>query len=165
MSTHVCIYMYIASVVVTHRLSSCRSRALEHRLSSCGARAYCPEACRIVPDQELNLCLLLWQVDSLPLSHQGSPTQLSWRSISLIISGTLFESIIVLNSTTFSCSVVGFLSLGKSSCTEGVDFKHKERLKEAETIPPTLDSNLCLPTSTWYNLFLQDPVLLRSTRG
>ena len=73
MSTHVCIYMYIASVVVTHRLSSCRSRALEHRLSSCGARAYCPEACRIVPDQELNLCLLLWQADSLLLNHQGSP--------------------------------------------------------------------------------------------
>lgn len=76
-----------------------------------------------------------------------------------------FESNIVLNSTTFSCSVVGFLSLGKSSCMEGVDFKHKERLKEADTIPPTLDSSLCLPTSTWYNLFLQDPVLLRSTRG
>ena len=28
-----------ASVVVTHRLSSCGSRALELRLSSCGARA------------------------------------------------------------------------------------------------------------------------------
>ena len=30
-------------------------------------------ACGIFPDQGLNLCLLLWQADSLPLSHQGSP--------------------------------------------------------------------------------------------
>ena len=29
----------------------------------------------IFPDQELNLCLLYWQTDSLPLSHQGSLTQ------------------------------------------------------------------------------------------
>ena len=27
----------------------------------------------IFPTQGLNLCLLHWQVDSLPLSHQGSP--------------------------------------------------------------------------------------------
>ena len=27
----------------------------------------------IFPDQGSNLCLLYWQVDSLPLSHQGSP--------------------------------------------------------------------------------------------
>ena len=27
----------------------------------------------IVPDQWLNPCLLHWQVDSLPMSHQGSP--------------------------------------------------------------------------------------------
>ena len=31
---------HAASVVVTHGLSSCRSRALERRLSSCGARAW-----------------------------------------------------------------------------------------------------------------------------
>ena len=29
-----------------------------------------------LPDQGLNLCLLPWQADSLPLSHQGSPTYL-----------------------------------------------------------------------------------------
>ena len=28
----------------------------------------------ILPDQGLNSCLLQWQADSLPLSHQGSPT-------------------------------------------------------------------------------------------
>ena len=32
----------------------------------------CSVACEIFPDQELNLCLLPWQTDSLPLSHQGS---------------------------------------------------------------------------------------------
>ena len=33
----------------------------------------CFLACRIFPDQGLNPCLLHWQVDSLPLSHEGSP--------------------------------------------------------------------------------------------
>ena len=46
--------------------SSCSSRALEHRL-------HCPEASRIFLDQGLNPCRLHWQMDSLPLSHQGSP--------------------------------------------------------------------------------------------
>ena len=48
---------YMGSVVVAHRLG---------RLS-------CSMANGIFPDQELNPCLLYWQVDSLPLSHQGSP--------------------------------------------------------------------------------------------
>ena len=30
-------------------------------------------ACGILLDEELNLCLLHWQTDFLPLSHQGSP--------------------------------------------------------------------------------------------
>ena len=33
----------------------------------------CPVACGIFPDQGQNLCLLCWQADSLPLSHQGNP--------------------------------------------------------------------------------------------
>ena len=33
----------------------------------------CPEACGIFPGQGLNSCLLHWQADSLPTSHQGSP--------------------------------------------------------------------------------------------
>ena len=33
----------------------------------------CSAACRIFPDQGSNPCLLHWQVNSLPLSHQGSP--------------------------------------------------------------------------------------------
>ena len=33
----------------------------------------CSEAWGIFPDQALNPCLLHWWVDSLPLSHQGSP--------------------------------------------------------------------------------------------
>ena len=37
----------------------------------------CSTACGIFPDQELKPCLLHWQVDSLPLSHQGSPVQFS----------------------------------------------------------------------------------------
>ena len=34
----------------------------------------CSEACEIFPDQGLSSCLLHWQMDSLPLSHQGSPS-------------------------------------------------------------------------------------------
>ena len=36
----------------------------------------CPVACGIFPDQGSNLSLPHWQADSLPLSHQGSPSQL-----------------------------------------------------------------------------------------
>ena len=42
------------SVVVTQRLSY-------------------PKACSILPDHWWNWCPLHWQVDSLPLDHQGSP--------------------------------------------------------------------------------------------
>ena len=40
----------------------------------------CSEACGIFPDQGLNLCLLHWQVDSLPLSHLGSPVRVDKAS-------------------------------------------------------------------------------------
>ena len=40
----------------------------------------CSVACGIFLDQGSNPCLLHWQVDSLPLSHQGS---LEWGSLSL----------------------------------------------------------------------------------
>ena len=45
---------------------------------TCGFR--CPAKCGIFPDQGLNLCLLHWQADPSPLSHQGSPRSLilSW---------------------------------------------------------------------------------------
>ena len=48
--------------------------------SSCGTRTLvvahglrCSATFRIFPDQGSNLCLLYWQVNSLPLNHQGSP--------------------------------------------------------------------------------------------
>ena len=34
----------------------------------------CSEACGILPDQGSNPCLLHWQVNYLPLNHQGSPS-------------------------------------------------------------------------------------------
>ena len=42
------------------------SKVVVHQLS-------CSMACRIFLDQGSNPCPLHWQVDSLPLSHQGSP--------------------------------------------------------------------------------------------
>ena len=55
-------------------LSSCGSHILEHKPSSCGTQPYIvgSVASGIFPDQGLNPCLLNWQADSLPLSHQGS---------------------------------------------------------------------------------------------
>ena len=38
----------------------------------------CSEAGGIFPDQGSNPCLLQWQVDSLPLTHLGSPTYLTF---------------------------------------------------------------------------------------
>ena len=58
--------------VAARGLSSCGSWALEHRLSRGGAWAY-SVACETFLDQGSNLCLLHWQADSLPLSHQGNP--------------------------------------------------------------------------------------------
>ena len=58
-----------ASLAAARGLRSSGSQALEHRLSSC-----CSKACGIVPDQGSNPRLLHWQADSLPLSHQRSPS-------------------------------------------------------------------------------------------
>ena len=58
-----------ASLAAARGLRSFGSQALEHRLSSC-----CSKACGIVPDQGSNPRLLHWQADSLPLSHQRSPS-------------------------------------------------------------------------------------------
>ena len=54
-------------------LSSFGSWDPQHRLYSCGAGASLFLGCGILMGQGSNLCLLQWQVDSLPLSLQGSP--------------------------------------------------------------------------------------------
>ena len=54
----------LGSIVVTLRLS-------------------CSAACGIFPDQGSNLCLLYWQMDSLSLSHQGSPPALFFNNVYL----------------------------------------------------------------------------------
>ena len=54
------------------------SIAVAHGLS-------CSAACGIFPDQGSNSCLLHWQANSLPLSHQGSPSQFSQTSKQLTI--------------------------------------------------------------------------------
>ena len=59
----------MGSVVVAHGLQSAGSVVVAHGLS-------CSTACGIFLDQSLNPCPLHWQVDSQPLSHQGSPSLL-----------------------------------------------------------------------------------------
>ena len=56
----------MGSVVEVLGLQSTSSAVVVHRLS-------CLVVCGSFPDQGLNLCLLDWQADSLPLDHQGSP--------------------------------------------------------------------------------------------
>ena len=52
---------------------------LESLCSVVGAHGVsCSVACGIFLDQGSNTCLLNWQVDSLPLSHQGSPPNLEF---------------------------------------------------------------------------------------
>ena len=51
-------------------------------------RPHCSVTCGILPDQGSNLCLLHWQADSLPLSHQGNPSLQSFTkelSVSLLL--------------------------------------------------------------------------------
>ena len=53
--------------------SCCRSRALRARASAAVVHGLsCLSACGIFQDQGSKPCLLHWQVDSLPLSYQGS---------------------------------------------------------------------------------------------
>ena len=57
---------YVSSVVVTPRFESTGSTVVAHRLHYSMVH-------RIFPDRRSNPCLLHWQTDTLPLSHQGSP--------------------------------------------------------------------------------------------
>ena len=57
---------HVGSVVAAPGLQSTGSVAVAHRLS-------CFKACGIFLDQGSNPCFLHWQVDSLPVSHQGRP--------------------------------------------------------------------------------------------
>ena len=61
------------ALVVSHRLGSCGSWALEHRLRIVVHGLSQSEICGIVPDKGWNLCLLHWQADSYLLHHGGSP--------------------------------------------------------------------------------------------
>ena len=56
----------VASLVAEHELWSTDSVVSDQRLS-------CSLACGIFLDQGSNLCLLHWQVNYLPQSHQGNP--------------------------------------------------------------------------------------------
>ena len=55
------------------RVSSCDSWALKHSLSSCGTQEWLLHGMWDPPQLGSNPCLLHWQADALPLSHQGSP--------------------------------------------------------------------------------------------
>ena len=62
-----------ASVVSAHGLSSWGSRGPEHSLSSCVSQAQLLHGMWDLLGSGTEPCLLYWQANSLPLSHQGSP--------------------------------------------------------------------------------------------
>jgi len=64
----------MGSVVGVPRLESTGSVVAVHGLS-------CSAACGIFPDWGSNPCLLHWQVDYLPLSHQESPFIFSFLKV------------------------------------------------------------------------------------
>ena len=55
-------------------VSCCGAAALECKASAVVVHGlHCSMVCGIFPGQGLKPCVLHWQVDSLPLSHHGSP--------------------------------------------------------------------------------------------
>ena len=69
----------VVSLVAEPGFRACGFRAVVPRLESTGSIVVvhglsCSTLRGIFPEQGLNLCLLQWQADSLPLSHQGSST-------------------------------------------------------------------------------------------
>ena len=59
-------------VVVCRLRTVVASPLVEHVLQSTGSILWRTAACGIFPDHRVNPCLLHWQADSLPLSHEGS---------------------------------------------------------------------------------------------
>ena len=58
--------------------------SLDHRLSTCAHRLNCCTACGTFLDQGSNPGLLHWQVNSLPLSHQGKRLWFSFWILSSV---------------------------------------------------------------------------------
>ena len=76
-------FLHCRALALEHvGFSSCSSQALEHRFNSCGTRAQLLTACGLFPHQGSNPCLLHWQADSLPLSHQRSSTDVLIKEVS-----------------------------------------------------------------------------------
>ena len=59
-------YSHCVGFSCAHALGLWASVVVAHGLS-------CSKACGISPDQGLNSCFLHWQMDAIPLHHQGNP--------------------------------------------------------------------------------------------
>ena len=66
-----CGMRHVGSVVVVPGFYSTGATVVVHGFS-------CSVACEIFLDEGLNLCVLQWQVDSLPLTHLESPCRESF---------------------------------------------------------------------------------------
>ena len=99
--------MEAASYIAVHWLQSIRASAaavprLQSSFSSCGSRAERLTACGIFPHEGSNPCFLHQQADSLPLSHQGSPTDVFIKEVSKHV-------LICLKEISSGCSLEGLM--------------------------------------------------------
>ena len=69
-----------------------RLQSLEHRLRIVAQGLSCSLPCGIFLDQGSNSCLLHWQADAWPLSHQGSSVP-SFISVFVVVVKVLFRNI------------------------------------------------------------------------
>ena len=99
--------MEAASCIAVHWLQSIRASAaavprLQSSFSSCGSRAERLTARGIFPHEGSNPCFLHQQVDSLPLSHQGSPSDVFIKEVSKHV-------LICLKEISPGCSLEGLM--------------------------------------------------------
>ena len=96
--------------------SSCGSWTLEHKLIVVVDKFICSVACGILSDQGSNPCLLHWQADSLPLSHQGSPIEIinlfNFSYSNRRVKWVKLLSCVRLFATPMNCSLPGSSVLG-----------------------------------------------------
>ena len=124
--------------------SSCDFQALEHRLNSYGLS--CSMACGIFADQGSDPCLLHWQVNSLLLSHHGSPAQHSIEEEAGVQSPEFINGrAIYIDSQAYELSIAPRFSCLESSF---VDTGHRNNKRR------TTASLLCVSAYIHYAWFI-----------
>ena len=111
-------------------------------------RLSCSWACGIFLDQGSNLCLLHWQVNSLPLSHQGSPIII----FASIYSLNFMQYIFSVQFYNYSNKVHDFC--GQHSQGESRSYYHRS-CADTVLLPPEVNQHQTSPV--WGTFTFQKP--------